>query len=108
MTRAFRNDISLLVIVLAASATTLAAEVHKWTDSEGRVHYGDAPVGHESAIVPIEKAPPPDKFLEERRQEQDEYVESLERERAARKLDKELRKKFEDMKDALRGGPARR
>lgn len=91
MTRAFRNRICILVVVLAASATTFAAEVHKWTDSEGKVHYGDVPAEHESVVVPIEKASPPDKFLEERRKEQDEYLKSRERERAARKLDKELR-----------------
>jgi len=59
-------------------------------------------------IIPIEKDPLPDKFLEERRKEQDEYLKSRERERAARKLDKELRQKFEDMKEALRGGPPKR
>jgi len=108
MTRVSGKWICVPVVILAVSASAFSAEVHKWTDSEGKVHYGDAPTEQLSEIVPIEKAPPPDKFLEERRKEQDEYLKSHDRKRAARKLDKELRRTFEDMKDALRGGPAKR
>lgn len=33
----------LLTLLLALSAPVLAGEIHRWTDSQGRVHYGDRP-----------------------------------------------------------------
>lgn len=98
----------ILVILLFTSAPAIAESVYKWTDADGKVHYGGAPEGQKSEAVPVEKAPPPDKSLEERNKQQDDYLKARERERSARKTDKELRKIFEDMKDNLRGGPARR
>ena len=46
----------LLTLLLALSATVLAGEIHRWTDSQGRVHYGDRPPGT-AAAQPLELQP---------------------------------------------------
>ena len=36
---------AMLLIMIGASSTTLAGKVYKWTDSNGKVHYGERPPG---------------------------------------------------------------
>ncbi len=45
---------ALLITVAAALVTTgtaVAAEIYKWTDAEGNIHYEDRPTGN----VPVER-----------------------------------------------------
>ena len=44
---------ALLILALASGAAT--AEVYKWTDAHGAVHYGDRPQGADATAI----APPP-------------------------------------------------
>ncbi len=45
-------------ILLAALATGAGAEVYRWTDAEGRVHYGDRPSAG-SQSIPLSAGTPP-------------------------------------------------
>jgi hypothetical protein len=48
----------MFAIALAALAAVAAAEVHRWTDAEGRVHYGDRPpAGSQSVPVTTGASP---------------------------------------------------
>jgi hypothetical protein len=46
------NTIMVTFILLLVSFCTSAAQVYKWTDKEGSVHYSDVPQGN-ATIVPI-------------------------------------------------------
>lgn len=39
----FLLSIALLFMLLGTSSTTLAGKIYKWTDSNGKVHYGERP-----------------------------------------------------------------
>lgn len=60
------------------------AEIYKWTDEQGRIHYGDRPVDDTALPVEIDKRPPnPDPELGERRQRRDRLLEQFADERRA-------------------------
>jgi hypothetical protein len=78
----------LFMLLVCASGPSAAAEVYKWTDAEGRVHFGDRPPRSGADAVPLSRktqpsaAPTPDErldkqrrllhaFEEERRQQRD-------------------------------------
>ena len=46
---------SMLAIIAANSA--FAADIYKWTDAEGNIHYGDRPVGDQTERVAIASRP---------------------------------------------------
>jgi hypothetical protein len=46
---------SLLGLLIATAA--IAADIYKWTDADGNVHYGDRPIGQQSERVPIVSRP---------------------------------------------------
>ena len=78
----------LMVMLLAQSAA--AAEVYRWVDEHGRVHFSDRPqrVGQKPLQV-TPTAPSEDRGLEQRQQRRDRllriFSEDREREQAARK-----------------------
>ncbi len=43
-----RHIVALLALALAAATPLYAAEIYRWTDAEGNVHYGDRPTGDPS------------------------------------------------------------
>ncbi|WJW75662.1 DUF4124 domain-containing protein [Thiohalobacter sp. IOR34] len=45
------------LLVLLFSAGLAAAEVYRWTDAEGRVHFGDRPPASGAEVVPLRSAP---------------------------------------------------
>jgi hypothetical protein len=45
----------LLTLVLASFAAT--AEVFRWVDAQGRVHYSDRPTSEKAKVVPVESRP---------------------------------------------------
>jgi hypothetical protein len=63
--------------------------VYKWTDAEGRVHYGDRPQDTSATAVPIESAPPADPQLDERREREKRLLEVFEEEREAQRREAE-------------------
>lgn len=48
--RCYQAMTAMLILVLAAPA---AAEIYRWTDSQGRVHYGDRPGRADAQAVPL-------------------------------------------------------
>ena len=44
----------VLLLALIAAGTATAAEIYKWTDEEGNVHFGDRPDGEEPEKVAIQ------------------------------------------------------
>lgn len=57
------------------------AEVYKWTDEDGRIHYGDRPQGNDSETIEVKPAPEPDAGIEERREKQRRLLEVIDEER---------------------------
>ncbi len=54
---------NMLLILCLMLPTISGAEIYKWTDADGQVHYGEKPVGPQSREVRIDTAPgaaPPD------------------------------------------------
>lgn len=47
----------LLLCLLAAISLQAQAEIYKWTDAQGRVHYGDRPTGENAQAVQVAPAP---------------------------------------------------
>jgi hypothetical protein len=47
----------LLICLLAVIGFTAQAEIYKWTDAQGRVHYGDRPGGDNAQAMPVAPAP---------------------------------------------------
>ncbi|MEN8166539.1 MAG: DUF4124 domain-containing protein [Pseudomonadota bacterium] len=48
----------MLQIVLLLSCPLVAADVYKWTDAQGRVHYSDRPMSDASQPLKVTPAPP--------------------------------------------------
>ncbi len=87
------------------------AEVYKWTDENGRVHYGDRPQGSESEKLDIKTGTPkPDAELDEHREKQrklldvfdEERAEKKEKKAAAEKEKRETKRKCAELKDYLK------
>ena len=75
---------AVLVLTLASAFAT--AEVYKWVDADGNVHYGDRPpaAGVDSRSIPPPPAPPEDADHEQRSLKQRRLLEAFEAERAER------------------------
>lgn len=84
-----RRPTALIIsCILVLWTTPLSAEVYRWVDEHGRVHYGDRPRHADQQpiqVTPPEAAQDPD--LEQRRQRRDRllriFAEDREREQAA-------------------------
>ncbi len=46
------------LIILACGTTAQADGVYKWTDAQGRIHYGDRPQSNTAQPLNIKPAPP--------------------------------------------------
>jgi hypothetical protein len=80
------------------------AEIFKWTDKEGKVHYGDA-APREGEVETIQAPPPPsDSAVLQSRNRLDglsEQTEKWEQEREAEKRDKKAAARDEDVRKQL-------
>ena len=76
----------VLVPVLVLAHTTAAAEVYKWTDTDGNVHYGDRPpaTGVDPHSIPLRPAPAKEADHAQRRLKQRRLLEAFEAESAER------------------------
>jgi hypothetical protein len=81
---------SLLLIVLTLACLPVSAEVHKWVDEDGQVHYEDSPKGAGSAGRSSDgsssQEPTPE---QERLEKQKRVLEVMETERRAKQEQKE-------------------
>ncbi len=75
---------AVLVLTLASAFAT--AEVYKWVDADGNVHYGDRPpaAGVDARSMPPPPAPAEDADQEQRSLKQRRLLEAFEAERAER------------------------
>lgn len=102
----------LLATLLYVGNSIVQAEVYKWTDAQGRVHYGDKPQGNNAETINLPTQEPPaaphvsEDRLEKQRRLLDAYAEERrlkrEAEDKARKEKEERKRKCADLKDDLR------
>ena len=80
--------------MLVLFSLTANAEIYKWTDENGKVHFSDKPIGEKSETLDIKvkpSAPVSAKSRDERKQRADQYLRARQEERAeADKKQKEL------------------
>jgi hypothetical protein len=79
-----QHSILAAVLALTLAGTPVAAEVYKWVDAEGNVHYGDRPPssGQETHSLSLPSAPDRDSDHGERSLKQRRLLEAFEAERA--------------------------
>jgi len=87
----------LAVIPIYVAILPVQADVYKWMDEDGRVHYGDRPGSPASEKIEIRRAPAPDEGLELRQEKRQRLLELYEEERAEKhqKMAEEQAKKSE-------------
>ena len=71
---------STLLAVLLCS-TPAFAEIYKWVDDSGRVHYGDRSQPRGTEVLQVPAAAPTDPHLAARRRKQQRLLEAIEQER---------------------------
>ncbi len=74
-----------MVLVLSLASAFAVADVYKWVDQEGKVHYGDRPpaTGTDSHTMTLPAAPPRDTDHGQRSLTQQRLLEAFDAERAA-------------------------
>ncbi len=77
---------AVLTLVLVLASTVATAEVYRWIDAHGNVHYGDRPpaTGVDAHSVPLRPAPAKEPDQAQRRLKQRRLLEAFEAERAER------------------------
>ncbi|MEQ6340267.1 MAG: DUF4124 domain-containing protein [Gammaproteobacteria bacterium] len=60
--------IAASMMILACGVTAQADGVYKWTDAQGRIHYGDRPQSNTAQPLNIRPAPPVDEGLRQQRE----------------------------------------
>jgi hypothetical protein len=76
----------LLTAMLSVLACAAQAEIYRWTDANGKVHFSDQPVAHQKAekvAVKTQTAGKPDPELEAYRQQAREQIRIADEERQA-------------------------
>jgi len=103
---------SLITILLCALAPIASAEVYKWTDAQGNVHFGDKPPAGKSETInlPTHEAPAVPAVSEDRIEKQKRLLDAYAEERRlknetdekARKEKAERKQRCADLRDDLR------
>ena len=96
-----------LLFILSISPALTFGDVYKWTDEEGKVHYGDKPsTDSPIEVIDVENAPVYDKDLQQRLEKQkkllDEYEEEREKKRNQRDTKKEIRREHVKKNEEIR------
>lgn len=95
-----RGYLHLAIVTLLLHCCGAAADVYKWQDAHGNIHYGDhPPPGQHAQPLNIEAAPAPDPGAAQRRDKQGRLLDSfsedrqrLEQQREASRQKQEQRK----------------
>jgi len=94
-------NIRPLLILIAITANPAAAEVYKWTDEQGRVHFGDRPTSSNAEQFKLKKQPSPSSSASSSTQPRvtqqqllNMYQQEREKKKAAKKKQKEEAKKL--------------
>ncbi|MEX2524219.1 MAG: DUF4124 domain-containing protein [Gammaproteobacteria bacterium] len=81
----FSAGLCTFLTMLLPPDALIAAEVYKWTDESGRVHYGDKPTNNNAVPLEIRKDPPSESGMEARRQKRDVLLEAFDEDRRRKK-----------------------
>ena len=73
-------------LLLTSSGIALGAEVYKWVDEQGKVHYGDHRSSQEAESLKLRSSPASDPANEEQRLEQQKLLESYAEKRKEKQL----------------------
>ncbi len=107
-------DVRLFLILIIAAANPADAEVYRWVDKQGKVHFGDRPTSARAQLFKLKKNPQhanstaPNAAQHQITQQRmlDMYRQERERKKAAKKKHKEDAKKMAqrcaDARDNLR------
>lgn len=95
----FQCGLLLLALMLRLPELT-AAEIFKWTDERGRIHYGDRPQGQQAIQVDVANDPASDNSLEQRVSNQQRLLEVMEEERQQQKQTEADEKKSVEKRQA--------
>ena len=72
-------------LIACLIAPVVHSEIYKWTDENGRIHYGDRPENTGSETIEVKPAPLPDKGTEEHKEKQRKLLELIDEEREENK-----------------------
>jgi len=78
------NMISLMIIFFLNPCPAFA-QIYKWVDENGRVHFGDKPQSEAAEMIKVDKTPPEDRALNEQRKKQQKLLDVYSEERAEAK-----------------------
>ncbi|ASP39505.1 hypothetical protein CHH28_12845 [Bacterioplanes sanyensis] len=97
--------IRIVLVITCLLASAAQAQVYRWVDDEGRVHFGDRPPvsekkAAEKVTVQVPKAPSEGGSFE-RRQRQQELLDTWQQERQQRNEKRQAAKEEKDKKEAL-------
>jgi len=84
-------------LMLSLFSLTSYAEIYRWTDKNGKVHFSDKPVSDKAKTVDINvkpSSPIPEKSRNERKQRSEDFMRAREEERAAKNKSIEEKKKL--------------
>ena len=92
----------LLVVTFLVNTSDVAAEVYKWVDEKGNVHFGDRPGDSKAEKIDIKESagsPTVEPGLENRREKQQKLLDLMEEERKEKKEKKaKLKEEKEERK----------
>ncbi len=80
----FQYGLLLLAVMMYQPGLT-AAEIYKWTDDRGRIHYGDRPQGGQAIQLDVPNNPSPDQSPDQRVSDQQRLLELMDAERQRQK-----------------------
>jgi len=83
----------ILSVYLLLSASISYAEIYKWVDEQGKVHYGDKPVDNSETLDISTEKSGNQNSLNNRRERQRKLTESLEEDRVEKQAAAEKKKK---------------
>lgn len=86
-------------LIACLIAPAVHSEIYKWTDENGRIHYGDRPENTDSETIEVKPAPLPDKGTEEHKEKQRKLLEVIDEQREENKQKQaEVKKEKEQRK----------
>jgi len=75
---------TVAVLLLLAGISPVAAEIYRWVDKSGEVHFGDRPRPEGATVVEVPQTPGPDANLEQQRTREQRLLDAYQDEREVR------------------------
>ena len=81
--------VALIIMLLSASSSTFAGKIYKWTDANGKIHYGERPPGGKAEQIKLKRSSPyksaPAKASSNKGDASSKFLESVATERKEKK-----------------------